>query len=104
VGSTVSREKRARRHSDAELTQLLETLNWRIVYRYKQPFRDGSTNVVLEPLDFMALLAGFSLHASGVCEAHRYGGLERLCLYRKLPSQSHSSSFDYLIPLLAGCC
>jgi hypothetical protein len=26
----------------------------RVVYRYKRPFRDGSTHVVLEPLDFMA--------------------------------------------------
>ena len=24
----------------------------RVVYRYRQPFRDGSTHVVLEPLDF----------------------------------------------------
>jgi len=30
----------------------------RVVYRYKQPFRDGSTHVVLEPLDFIAPLAG----------------------------------------------
>jgi hypothetical protein len=30
----------------------------RVVYQYKQPFRDGSTHVVLEPLDFMARLAG----------------------------------------------
>jgi hypothetical protein len=29
----------------------------RIVYQYKQPFRDGSTHVILEPLDFMARLA-----------------------------------------------
>ena len=29
----------------------------RVVYRYKQPFRDGSTHVLLEPLDFMARLA-----------------------------------------------
>jgi hypothetical protein len=29
----------------------------RVVYRYKQPFRDGSTQVVFEPLDFMARLA-----------------------------------------------
>ena len=29
----------------------------RIIYRYKQPFRDGSTHVVLEPLDFIARLA-----------------------------------------------
>ena len=29
----------------------------RVVYRYKQPFRDGSTHVVLEPLDFVARLA-----------------------------------------------
>jgi len=28
----------------------------RVIYRYKQPFRDGSTHVVLEPLDFMARL------------------------------------------------
>jgi len=26
------------------------------VYRYKQPFCDGSTHVVLEPLDFIARL------------------------------------------------
>ena len=29
----------------------------RVVYRYKRPFRDGSTHVVLAPLDFMARLA-----------------------------------------------
>jgi len=29
----------------------------RVVYRYKCPFRDGSTHVVLEPLDFIARLA-----------------------------------------------
>jgi hypothetical protein len=29
----------------------------RVVYQYKQPFRDGSTHVVLEPLDFIAQLA-----------------------------------------------
>ena len=29
----------------------------RVVYQYKQPFRDGSTHVILEPLDFMARLA-----------------------------------------------
>ena len=29
----------------------------RVVYRYKRPFRDGSTHVVLEPLDFIARLA-----------------------------------------------
>jgi hypothetical protein len=29
----------------------------RVVYQYKHPFRDGSTHVVLEPLDFMARLA-----------------------------------------------
>ncbi len=28
----------------------------RVMYRYKQPFRDGSTHVVLEPLDFIARL------------------------------------------------
>jgi len=25
----------------------------RVLYRYKRPFRDGSTQVILEPLDFM---------------------------------------------------
>ena len=29
----------------------------RVVYRYKRPFRDGSTHVVLEPFDFLARLA-----------------------------------------------
>jgi hypothetical protein len=29
----------------------------RVVYQYKQPFRNGSTHVVLEPLDFIAQLA-----------------------------------------------
>jgi hypothetical protein len=29
----------------------------RVVYQYKQPFRDGSTHVVFEPLDFIARLA-----------------------------------------------
>ncbi|NNL05977.1 MAG: IS91 family transposase, partial [Xanthomonadales bacterium] len=29
----------------------------RVVYHYKHPFRDGSTHVVLEPLDFIARLA-----------------------------------------------
>jgi hypothetical protein len=29
----------------------------RVVYRYRRPFRDGATHVVLEPLDFMARLA-----------------------------------------------
>ena len=28
-----------------------------VVYQYKRPFRDGSTHVVLEPLDFIARLA-----------------------------------------------
>jgi hypothetical protein len=32
----------------------------RVVYRYKQPFRDGSTHVVLEPLDFIARLAALA--------------------------------------------
>ena len=29
----------------------------RALYRYKHPFRDGSTHVVLGPLDFIARLA-----------------------------------------------
>ena len=28
-----------------------------VVYRFKQPFRDGTTHLVLDPLDFMARLA-----------------------------------------------
>jgi hypothetical protein len=30
----------------------------RVVYRYRQPFRDGSTHVLLEPLDFMFRMNG----------------------------------------------
>ena len=30
----------------------------RVVYRYKRPFRDGSTHVILEPLDFMYRMYG----------------------------------------------
>jgi hypothetical protein len=33
--------------------RLLVDSRGRVVYQYKQPFRDGSTLVVLEPLDFM---------------------------------------------------
>ena len=29
-----------------------------VVYRYKRPFRDGSTHVVLEPLDFVFRMNG----------------------------------------------
>jgi hypothetical protein len=29
----------------------------RVLYRYKRPFRDRSTHVILEPLDFIARLA-----------------------------------------------
>jgi hypothetical protein len=29
-----------------------------VIYQYKQPFRDGSTHVVLEPLDFMYRMYG----------------------------------------------
>ena len=28
-----------------------------VIYRFKQPFRDGSTHIVLDPLDFIARLA-----------------------------------------------
>jgi hypothetical protein len=38
--------------------RLSQDARGRVVYRYKQPFRDGSTHVVLEPLDFIARLAG----------------------------------------------
>ena len=37
----------------------------RVVYRYKQPFRDGSTHVVLEPLDFIARLAALDCRDAG---------------------------------------
>ena len=29
----------------------------KVIYRFKQPFRDGTTHVVLDPLDFIARLA-----------------------------------------------
>jgi hypothetical protein len=39
------------------LKRLSTDLRGRVVYAYKHPFRDGSTHVVLEPLDFIARLA-----------------------------------------------
>ena len=33
------------------------TTRGQVIYRFKQPFRDGSTHVVLDPLDFIARLA-----------------------------------------------
>lgn len=39
------------------LKRLSTDTSGRVVYRYRQPFRDGSTHVVLEPLDFLARLA-----------------------------------------------
>jgi hypothetical protein len=30
----------------------------RVVYQYKHPFRDGSTHVLLEPMDFMFRMNG----------------------------------------------
>lgn len=38
-----------------EVSRLSVDNRGRVVYRYKQPFRDGSTQVVFEPLDFIAL-------------------------------------------------
>ncbi len=32
------------------------------MYKFKQPFRDGTTHVVLEPLDFIARLAALVPH------------------------------------------
>jgi hypothetical protein len=53
---------------------------------YSVPPMEEAPNIPL-----LARLAGFSLHAASVCEAHRCGGHEHLCLYRKLPGQSHNS-------------
>ncbi|MDT8321367.1 MAG: transposase [Xanthomonadales bacterium] len=50
----------------------------RVVYRYKQPFRDGSTQVVLEPLDFIARLAALVPRPRlGLTCFHSAGGSER---------------------------
>ncbi|MDT8320537.1 MAG: transposase [Xanthomonadales bacterium] len=40
------------------LRRLATDARGRVVYRYRQPFRDGSTQVVLEPLDFMFRMNG----------------------------------------------
>jgi hypothetical protein len=85
-GSCRARFQRARSVTSDDLAQLLDTLSRRIVgllerlcryitrppiatkrlsiddhgrvvYRYKRPYRDSSTHVVLEPMDFMARLA-----------------------------------------------
>jgi hypothetical protein len=125
---------RARRPSDAELTQLLETLSRRIVRLLERrglliadpeypalDFEAGSCldqlqaasvnyRIAIGPhagrkaltlycvppmqaapsISLLARVAGFSLHAASVCEAHRCGGHEHLRLYRKLPGQSHN--------------
>ena len=43
----------------------------RVVYQYKQPFRDGSTHVVLEPLDFIARLAAFQCSSENMDQLPR---------------------------------
>jgi hypothetical protein len=53
---------------------------------YSVPPMEETPNIPL-----LARVAGFSLHAASVCEAHQRGRLERLCIYRKLPGQSHNS-------------
>lgn len=49
----------------------------RVVYCYKRPFRDGSSHVVLEPLDFLARLAALQ-----VCACHRTGRTQEPVLHK----------------------
>jgi hypothetical protein len=48
--------------------RLLVDSRGRAVYQYKQPFQDGSTLVVLEPLDFMFRMNGM-LRSQGCARA-----------------------------------
>jgi hypothetical protein len=50
----------------------------RVVYQYKQPFRDGSTHVVLEPLDFIARLAALVPRPRPVARWH---AMLNVCLF-----------------------
>lgn len=47
----------------------------RVVYHYKRPFRDGSTHVVLEPLEFIARLAALVPRLLARKLANRHAGL-----------------------------
>ena len=120
---------RARRPSDAELAQLLETLSWRIVRLLERrglliadpecpalDFEAGSSldqlqaasvnyRIAIGPhagrkaltlysvppmqaapsISLLARVAGFSLHAASVCEAHQRSRPERLCRYITRP-------------------
>ena len=57
----------------------------RVVYQYKQPFRDGSTHVILEPLDFIARLAALVPRPRlNLTRFHSAGESDRtLCAKRK---------------------
>jgi hypothetical protein len=68
----------------------------RVVYRYKQPFRDGSTHVVLEPLDFMARLAALVPRPRlNLTRFHSAGGIEVTALAKpkKWPSEAVARVF-----------
>ena len=63
----------------------------RVVYRYKRPFRDGSTHVVLEPLDFIARLAALVPRPKlNLTRFHSAGGIEvtTLAKPKKWPSEA----------------
>ena len=57
------------------------TAQGNIRYRLKTPYRDVTTDVLFEPIDFMARLAG-----PGADATHQAGALSRrLCAERPLP-------------------
>jgi len=57
----------------------------RVVYRYKQPFRDGSTHVVLEPLDVRFRMNGMP-RAQGEGETREPGRETGLGYAQERPS------------------
>jgi hypothetical protein len=64
-------------------------LNSRVVYQYKHPFKDGSTQVVLEPLDFM-------FRTNGTPRAHGCAGaaMARLAALRSRPRLNLTSFYE----------
>jgi hypothetical protein len=56
--SIAAQPERAGRHGAAEATERLAlTPSGQVCYQLKTPYRDGTTHIVLEPLDLMARLA-----------------------------------------------
>ena len=71
------------------------TSNGNIRYQLKTPYRDGTTHVIFEPLDFMARLAALGRFlppiiissVSGVCRSLPHGNHFSVTAYEKADTQ-----------------